>query len=94
MRKLEWSNPAIKDMRKLDKPVRSRITSKVEEWAKSNPSRHKQLEDTDDLYVYRVGDYRVIYELYSDSVFVVQVLGRGDSYKRHRIWRNAIDLVR
>ena len=86
-RRLEWTKPANKHIRRLDRKMANRIMLEVTDWASTNPNMHKQLEDTDGLYSYRVGVYRVLYELEFDAIIVIGVISRNDSYQSRYIRR-------
>jgi mRNA interferase RelE/StbE len=47
------------------------------------PRGAKKLSDEDRLYRIRVGDYRVVYQINDDILFVlvVRIGGRGDVYR-------------
>lgn len=57
-------------------------------YLEDNPRRRlskiKRLKGHENLYRYRIGDLRVIYEVYEDKkeVAVVAILPRGDAYKK------------
>jgi len=41
----------------------------------------KKLTDFEPAYRLRVGDYRVLFDVIEDMIFVGRVFGRGESYK-------------
>ena len=54
----------LKDLKFLDKKQAERILQKIDDDLANNPGKDKQLTGTHlGLYSYRVGDYRVIYEI-------------------------------
>ena len=83
MAKIEWTEAAIKDLGRLDRQVARRILKKLE-WF----SRHFETVVPEPLsaefkgvYKLRIGDWRVIYTLESESI-VVQAIGhRREIYK-------------
>ncbi|MBQ4469127.1 MAG: type II toxin-antitoxin system RelE/ParE family toxin [Synergistaceae bacterium] len=83
---VEFSRNALKQMRKLDKPTRTRIYDWILEHLEGceNPRKYgKSL--TANLageWRYRVGDYRVIAEIHDDKilVFITRVGHRREIY--------------
>jgi mRNA interferase RelE/StbE len=70
--KIEFSNAALKQLKKLPVKVKTRIQTKIDE-----------LEDSDNGYRIRVGNYRVLYDIFDDVllVTVVRVGHRKDVYR-------------
>ena len=65
-----WTDPAIQQLRKLDRPIAKRIHSAVTK-LEENPTRWlKRLVNTP-FYRLRVGDYRVIVELHENELIVL-----------------------
>lgn len=83
MHKVEWTEDALEDLEKLDKPVIKRILNKLT-WFSNNfehitpESLSGELAST---YKIRIGDWRVIYTL-EENLIVIQAVGhRRDIYK-------------
>ena len=80
---VELTKKAEKQLDKLSDKVASSIFKAIEELA-DNPRPHGVMKLTDRKgYRIRVGDYRVIYEIF-DNVLVIEVIGIGnrrDVYK-------------
>ena len=75
---------AEKQLDKLPKNVRIRVVEKLEELRRNpRPEGVVKLKGADDLWRIRVGDYRVIYEIQDERlfVFVIRVSHRKDIYK-------------
>ena len=78
---------AVDDLRDLDPPVRKRIAEKIE-WLQEQAGqiRHQRLKDLPKdlrgLCRYRVGDYRVLYWIYSErrEIRVYAVIHRRTAY--------------
>ena len=76
---------ALDDLKRLDKPIIRRILSRLE-WLTANfetitpESLSGELRD---FYKFRVGDYRVIYQIISEEkVLVIHTIGhRRDIYR-------------
>lgn len=82
---IELTGSAEKELAKLDKPVAQRIIKFLRERVSVDPrSSGKALKgDHSGLWRYRIGDYRVICEIYDDriSVLVVRVGHRKEVYR-------------
>lgn len=82
---VEWSRQAIRDMRRLDKPLVTRITNAVETFAETGHGDVKRLTNAGGVYRLRVGDWRVRFRLVEGEIEVMLVQGvlpRGEAYKR------------
>lgn len=78
-----WSDPAIRQLKKLDRSVARRIFDKVGELSKS-PHRFVQKLVNSPYYRLRVGDYRVILDIQGDvlRILVLKVGHRESIYER------------
>jgi len=62
--KIDFKPSAEKDLRSLPRPIISRITEKIEKLAGDPfPLQAVKLSLSEHLYRWRVGDYRIIYEV-------------------------------
>ena len=78
------TNPAIKDLRKLDAPIAKRIDKRIQSLRNDpRPAGCKKLTNEGDRIRIRVGDYRVIYEVSDESktVNISRVRNRRDVYE-------------
>ena len=84
-RRVVYSASAIKDLRRLDKPIAKRIMDKVEALPAGEEIALTALKyipaDLGPLYKYRVGDYRVLFRLEGDDICVDVVAHRAEVYK-------------
>jgi mRNA interferase RelE/StbE len=80
--RLVYTQWAIKDIQKLDPDIKSRI-GKTLLRLEADPLGHaKGLTNTDlGTYRFRIGDYRVIFDLEGDEIVVLRVGHRRDIYK-------------
>jgi len=81
---IEWKSSAAKELKKLPKPIIARILQSVEALASSpRPDGVKKLTDTESTYRIRVGDYRVIYNVFDRRLVieVIKVRDRKEAYK-------------
>lgn len=69
-------------MKKLDKNTQERIVQKITHYS-SNPLHFaRKLQDSRiGNYRFRIGDYRVIFNIESDQLIVLRVGDRKDIYK-------------
>lgn len=82
---IEWSQGAIKDIRRLDKPLIARITRSIEVFAETGRGDVKRLTNADGVYRLRVGEWRVRFRLVRTEIQIMliqAVLPRGEAYKR------------
>lgn len=78
---------ALKALKKMSVDTRQRITSKLAELAQNPLAKHldiKALTDREYQYRLRVGDWRIIYEIYHDRlvILVVTIASRGGVYQK------------
>ncbi len=80
--KLNIRKTAIKDLKNINREDRDRIHKKIIELEKfPNVSNIKQLTSFEPAYRLRVGDYRVLFDIYEDVVEIGRVLHRKKSYR-------------
>lgn len=81
---IQWRNSTRKDLRNLPRQEVERIVSAVTELA-GNPLPHgsQKLSGSERTYRIRVGDYRIIYEVFAESrmIEVQRVRHRKDVYR-------------
>lgn len=72
---------AEKEIEALDYKIQDRIFDKIESLVKNPlPSQATKLKNTNS-YRLRVGDYRIIYEIYNGIVYILKVGHRRDVYR-------------
>lgn len=85
--RIEYTDRAIRDLRKLDRADAQRIVHKVGRWAASgNPLQgvRKLKAPFEDIYRFRVGDFRVLFEIRGNAaslLLVLRVAHRKDVYE-------------
>lgn len=80
----EFSSKALKQFQKLDSPIRNRIIGKLDEICAHNilPADTQILTDYRiGQYRIRIGDYRVIFDLESETLVILKVGHRRNIYK-------------
>ena len=75
--RIEWKHSAWRDLKRVDRQAIPRIIVAVEELA-TNPLRPGvvKLQGSERTYRIRVGDYRVLYELFNAHM-VIQIVRVG-----------------
>jgi mRNA interferase RelE/StbE len=74
----------IKDLKKIDKKWQVKILDVIKTKLIKNPYAGKKLvSDLSEYYRYRVGNYRIIYEIIAEDIVVViiKIKHRKDIYK-------------
>ena len=70
------------DLKRLDKPVVSRVLSKLEHTLTHNPNAGIPLTgEFSGLFKLRIGDYRAIYAKTSEGVLVLRIAHRKDVHR-------------
>ena len=83
MTKIEWTEGAVEDLRKLDRQVVRRILRKLD-WFSKNFERsvpEPLAGEFKGTYKLRVGDWRVIYTIEGDNVVIQSIAHRREIYK-------------
>ena len=81
--RVEVTPPALRDLRRLDAPIRQRVTAALKRLAADPPAAQLvKLRGTDEHRL-RVGDWRVRMRLDHEehAVYVLRVLPRGRAYR-------------
>ena len=78
-----FSERAAKEFRKLDKQIQKRIISKLKKYAQEeNLSEAKRLTNPVlGTWRYRVGDWRIVFDLNGKELQVLKVAKRRDVYE-------------
>ena len=81
---IAWKPSALRELKHLDRQIIARIIADIEALA-SNPFPYggQKLQGTDFIYRIRIGNYRVIYEVCTDShnIEIARVRHRKDAYR-------------
>jgi len=73
---------ALKDIEKINVEIKSKIGGKIEILTKDPFGNSKKLSNSKiGTYRYRVGDYRVIFDIENDTVIILRIGHRKDIYK-------------
>jgi mRNA interferase RelE/StbE len=81
---IEWKSSAIRELERLDRQIVERILGEVESLASNPfPPGARKLRGSERTYRVRVGDYRVVYEVFQSRLLIqiVRVRHRKDVYR-------------
>ena len=82
---ITWRKSTKRDLRKLPKDVVGRVIEKVESLAENpQPTGSVKLTNSACAYRLRVGDYRIVYEIWEDDGFIEiqRVRHRREVYRK------------
>ncbi len=82
--KIEWKRSAIKELKKLPKETISKILAAVENLSSNPlPNRTTKLVGSQQSFRIRIGDYRVVYNIFSKnlSIEIVRIKHRRNIYR-------------
>jgi mRNA interferase RelE/StbE len=79
--KIELRKSAIKDLKSISEPYKSKLHTKILELQKfPNLQNIKKLTNFEPAYRLRVGSYRVLFDVVEDTIIIGRVLHRQNSY--------------
>lgn len=81
---IEWKSSASREVRKLPKPIIKEVLSAVESLADDpRPVGVRKLTASKDTYRIRLGNYRIIYNVFDKRLVIeiIRVRDRKESYK-------------
>ena len=81
--KLIFSKDALKSVRKLDTITKKRLGKKLKEYTKDPLRYAKKLTDSKiGSYRWRIGNYRIVFDLTRKNIEVLQIGHRREIYKK------------
>lgn len=81
--RLVYTHKAVKDIQKLEPSVKKRIGESLQRYEKEPLSYAIRLTDSRlGSYRFRIGDYRVVFDLEGDQIVILRVGHRSRIYKR------------
>lgn len=82
---LLYKKPAVKEIQKLPPQIRKRLKNKLE-WfiAQDSPLDFAEplVKPTDAQYRFRVGDYRVLFDVEAEHLVILHIQHRREVYRR------------
>ena len=80
--KVHYKSSIERDLKKTDKAEAKIVLNKMEKELGKDPSEGEQLKgELQGLFIYRVGDYRVIYAKTTDGILVLRIGHRKEIYR-------------
>ena len=80
--KLVYTRRASKDIQKLEKNVKKRIGKALERYSEKPLKYASALSNSElGMYRFRIGDYRVIFDIDKENIVVLRVGHRKDIYR-------------
>ena len=80
--KINIRKSAIRDLKKIDKSTKERIHSKIIKLQNfPDIPNLKKLTNFEPAYRLRVGNYRVLFDVFENQIEIGRVLHRKESYK-------------
>jgi len=81
--KINIRKSAIKDLKKIDNKIKNRIHSGILTLENfPDVANCKKLTNFEPAYRLRIGDYRILFDVFTDEIFIGRVLHRKESYKK------------
>jgi len=79
--KIEIRKSAIKDLKNISEPFKTNIHKKILELKKfPNIQNIKKLTNFEPAYRLRIGNYRILFDVINDIIFIGRILHRQNSY--------------
>lgn len=80
--RISFSKSALKDVKKLDSVTKKRLGKKIKEYLQ-NPLRYskKLIDPKIGSYRWRIGNYRVIFDIKGKDIKVLRIEHRREVYK-------------
>lgn len=83
--RLLYKKPAAKEIQKLPKAIKKRLKNKLE-WfiGQQNPLKLAEplTKPSDAQYRYRVGNYRILFDIEGENIVIIHVQHRREVYRR------------
>lgn len=82
MHEIVFTKRSVVDLEKLDDSTKRRILSKLKEYAASPfEFAHKLSDPRIGSYRFRVGDFRIIFDVDGNSIIILRIGNRRDIYR-------------
>jgi mRNA interferase RelE/StbE len=81
--RLVYTHRALRDIRRLEEKIKQRIGKALKRYGKEPLKCASKLTDPKlGMYRFRIGDYRVIFDIEDEDIVVLRVGHRRDIYRR------------
>ena len=79
--KIELRKSAIKDLKNISEPYKSKLHNKISELQEfPNIQNIKKLTNFEPAYRLRVGNYRILFDVVENTIIIGRILHRQKSY--------------
>ncbi|MCH7763565.1 MAG: type II toxin-antitoxin system RelE/ParE family toxin [Candidatus Marinimicrobia bacterium] len=80
--KIRYKKSVAKDLKSIDKGEKERILNKIEDTLSNKPNQYPLLKGRfAGLRKLRIGNYRVIFSLLDDEIWILRIGHRSEIYK-------------
>ncbi len=80
--KIRYKKSVAKDLKSIDKGEKEQILNKIEDTLSNKPNQYPLLKGTfAGLRKLRIGNYRVIFSLLDDEIWILRIGHRSEIYK-------------
>lgn len=80
--KILYTKSALTDIKKLDNVIKKRLGKKLEIYSMDTLSFAKKLENSSiGSYRWRIGNYRIIFDIDGKNIVILRVRHRRESYR-------------
>jgi mRNA interferase RelE/StbE len=82
MYKVVFTHRAIRDLKLIDKQLQIQLLNKIK-WFSKEPLKYvrKLISTKIGSYRFRIGDYRVIFDVVNENIVILRIGHRKDIYK-------------
>lgn len=82
MYKILFTHTSLKDLENIDKSTQKRIAAKLKEYSAAPLKYSKKLINSNlGSYRFRIGDYRVIFDIEEENIVILKIGHRKNIYK-------------
>ncbi len=82
MYKIVFTKRALRDLKKLDSNIKKRIGEKLQQYAAAPFNYARKLKHLElGSYKFRIGDYRIIFDIDGDKIVILRLGHRNEIYK-------------
>ncbi len=82
MYKILFTNRSLKDLENIEPVIQKRIAAKLKEYSAEPLKYSKKLSNSNlGSYRFRIGDYRVIFDIDKENIVVLRIGHRKNIYK-------------
>ncbi len=82
MYKILFTNRSLKDLENIEPGIQKRIAAKLKEYSAEPLKYSKKLLNTNlGSYRFRIGDYRVIFDIDKENIVILRIGHRKNIYK-------------